>query len=282
MLHRMVVKSKSGLDGVALRLVLALGLVLGFAAAAQAPAAEEPPSGDQSSPAEGEGSGTGGESGEEEELKGDVLRLRDGMLMSDVQILRTTTSHYIVEVIPEVEPLEIPRSMVESIEYDDYDPVRARRREEMMPDKKEESLISGKALASELVEKLRSPVGGEPIQFENQPVEEVLAELANRTGVKLTVHESVKRIPAANRRWTLDASPDTTLIDLLQHKLLKQFQNLDIVFEYDTIRIMTQKAIQQQNNGGQGNQQQQQQQPGGGNQQQENPLQQLNNIRNNN
>lgn len=180
-------------------------------------------------------------------LTGDIITLKNGKVLSGGQVLRSSPLFYQVEFVEGVKPLSIPRSQVTSVEYDDIDLLRERRRRALFPDEPDENVIAGKKLSRELMDKLRSVISKQPEDFGRKDLVLHLQELAKRVGVKLEIHESVHALPAMSRMWSLQTTPDTTLMSLLQETLLKQFTDLDIDFEYDVIVVLTKAAAERIN-----------------------------------
>ena len=186
-------------------------------------------------------------SGEEDETappayEGDVLYLRTGSVMSGVQILRSTPLFYEVQLVPGVEPLLIPRKQVERVEYDEIDPARNRIRERLFPQRDEVSLASGEQVTRGLMEKLSAPVSETPLAYNRTDFAKILKEIAERLQVKLKIHPSIQNMQVNGRLWTLNTTPETTLMSLLREDLLKQFKFAEVLFEYDTIVVLTKEA----------------------------------------
>ncbi len=175
-------------------------------------------------------------------LRGDVIYLRSGSIMSGVQIIRSTPLFYAVELVQGVEPLLIPRNQVERVEYDDIDPARDRIRERLRPKREEVSLASGEQVSRDLMEKLRARVSETPLAYNRTDFVTILEEIADRLQINLKIHPSIRNRQTARRLWTLDITPETTLMSLLREDLLNQFKFAEVLFEYDTIVVLTKEA----------------------------------------
>jgi len=177
---------------------------------------------------------------------GDVLHLKSGSMMTGVQILRSTPLNYVVELVPGVEPMLIPRNQVLSVDFDDFDPVRERLKERLFPGSQEVSLASGERVSRALMDKLSAPVSAEPISYNRTDLIAVLEETAERLDVRIRLDESVKQTQPNRRRWTIEISPDTTLMAFLREELVKAFSYLVVQFENDSVIVMTKKAAEGQ------------------------------------
>lgn len=186
--------------------------------------------------------------------KGDVLYLKTGKVISNVQILRNTPVFYEVQFQPGLEPLMIPRKQVQRVVFDEIDPARARIRASLEPRAEEVSLATGERVSRYLMEKLSAPLSNKALTYDQVDLIDILGETAERMQVNLKVHPSIKNRPEKVRLWTLETTPETTLMALLREELVGQFKFAEVLFENDTIFVMTKqaaknrKAIQAENN----------------------------------
>lgn len=179
-------------------------------------------------------------------LTGDVIHLKSGTVMSGVQVLRGTPMYYEVQIVEGVEPMQIPRRQVDHIDYDNIDPLHEQLKEEIMgPSEEQVTIASGEQVTSDLRDKLMAPVAETPLKYENKDLVEILDELKQRLGVDLRVDASVKQLPPAQRRWTIDIPADKTLMALLREDLVSKFKFAEVVFESDHIIVMTKKAAKE-------------------------------------
>ncbi len=141
-----------------------------------------------------------------------------------------------------MEPLTIPRKHVQRVVFDEIDPARARIRRQLQPPAETVSLASGELVSRHLMEKLRAPVSDRALNYEKIDLVEILKETAERLQVNIEVHASVKNRPKNLRLWTLKTTPKTTLMAVLRKKLTGQFDYAEVLFENDTIFVMTKEA----------------------------------------
>jgi len=107
------------------------GLGLGVLLCAGGWAQDDAASGETAPPSEQAEAGAASSDADAEPgpaLEGDVITLKSGKRLAGVQVLRETPMGVQVEFLPGVAPLEIPRKQVASIDYDDIDPLKQRRR----------------------------------------------------------------------------------------------------------------------------------------------------------
>jgi len=200
-----------------------------------------PPGGPGEGPAPAPGEdGNGGTSKE-----GDIIELTTGKQLTGVQVIRKTPTVLEIEVLPELEPLRIPRGQVVDIQYDNIDP-RKRQRE---ADRQEEEgakpdVLVGQKLSNELYERITAPVGDAPITRQNKDYVQVLRQLSQQAGIPLEIAPPVQQIPPRQRLWTVTVEPGVSFLAVLREKLLKDFPDLKLVYEYEKI-ILTTKAANQ-------------------------------------
>lgn len=171
---------------------------------------------------------------------GDVLRLKSGAILEGVQVLRRTPAAYVVEILEGIN-LEVPTSQVVAVEYDDVEPLRQRRRRALLRGREQPHLVAGRQIASDLYEKLTAPISDSPLKYDNKDFVAILEELGTLTGVAVTVDDPVAKRPQEQRRWSVDAEPGTTLISLLED-LKDYFQDIVVVYRYETVLVTTREA----------------------------------------
>jgi hypothetical protein len=172
---------------------------------------------------------------------GDIITLRTGKVLRNVQVLKTTLTevHVLTLLAPgsDLEPLIIPRKYVESIVYDDYDPSSAK----LAPSRMQQSpeLVPGFKVSKELGEKLRAKLEDRWLSFEDRDLVEVLDELGRETGVLIELSSNVRALTPAARQWTLEPTDDLTLSGLLHQKLPESFPDLVVEYQFDKVMVET-------------------------------------------
>ncbi|NIA15252.1 MAG: hypothetical protein GWP08_14375 [Nitrospiraceae bacterium] len=167
--------------------------------------------------------------------QGDVITLRSGRQIKNVQVLRAKAGVYEIQVTEDVK-LILPRRQVVKIDYDDIQP-NARGNRKTAPADTGGSLLQGTKLDPRLAAKLTGPIPGTPVEFEDKDLLSILAWLSETAGVEIAVDDSVKAIPPEQRRWDVVAEPGATLGSMLRDKLLKQFPNLTLVYQSDKLLV---------------------------------------------
>lgn len=170
---------------------------------------------------------------------GDVITLKTGKVLRNVQVLKTTLTEIHVQTLlgggEELPPLVVPRKYVQSIEYDDFDPnaatALAKQQGQHTP-----GIMSGFAVSRDMGEKLHQKLSP-PLNFQDRDLVELLRELSERTGVVIDVSEEVRALPSQNRRWTFQSAEDLTLFLLFQEKLPQKFPDLTVDYQFDRVLV---------------------------------------------
>ncbi len=178
-----------------------------------------------------------------QKLEGDIIRLKNGSIISGVQVIRVTPRAVAVQVHPNLDPLEIPRRQVESIEYDDKDPLRGGQGEDEVA-RPQPDIFIGEELAPEFYRKLTAPISENPIIFQNIDCVALLADLAERTGVTIEISDVVREIPLAERIRHFEIPPNMSLLSFLQDSFQKTFTELKVFYPYDKAVVTTKAAAE--------------------------------------
>jgi hypothetical protein len=179
---------------------------------------------------------------------GDIIVMKSGAIMSGVQILRSTPRHYEVHLSDDVEPLKINRRLVQSVEYDDIDLIKIKRREDMFPDVAKELGMDGEELSPTLLRKLKTPITDVELAFEETDYLQILNTFIETKKIPLQIHDSVNNLKPEKRVWSVMLDKRLSLVHFLQKNLLKDFPNLHCKYELNSILLMTQKARENMEN----------------------------------
>lgn len=166
--------------------------------------------------------------------RGDTITLKSGQVISGLQIIKATSTDYVVEIIEGV-TLNVPRRQVVKVEPDDYDPILMRR-------KSESALIRGQRISDALQQKLDTDISNPPLTYESADLLQIVEEVNKRTGGLIVVDLSVSTLPAESRKGSISTQPGMTLGALLRSEILAKFPNLVMNFEDDKV-VLTTKPI---------------------------------------
>lgn len=177
---------------------------------------------------------------------GDVIVMKSGAIMGGVQVIRSTTRVYEIEIVPGAEPMIIPRRQVESVELDDIDPLREARRRARNPEPELKLMIDdGQEVSPELQEKLLNPIPQAPTKFEKKDYIQIFNEIGKLADVIIVVDKSLTGGLPATRQWSVEIPEDMKLAQLLQERWLTSFPNGKIKYALDAV-ILHQKDVEPQ------------------------------------
>jgi len=172
---------------------------------------------------------------------GDVITLKSGNKLTGVQVVSRSPTDIEVDVGDGI-LMKISRKQIVDIKYDKIEPVK--RKSSAVSDAAvvRGDVIQGSQITAEVSAKLTAPIPDPPLKYENQDLVVILDELSKRLGITIIVDDPVKALPDNERQWSIESGPDTTLMSLLQDRLLKQFPGLGVVYQYDKLLVTTKEA----------------------------------------
>jgi hypothetical protein len=168
-------------------------------------------------------------------LPGDVITLKSGKKLTGVQVLRELPNVVEIEIQPGMEALKLPRKQVQSIQYDDIDPIKQKRLQAMQPPPAAPDVIPGEELSQEFNQKLKAPLSDAVMTFQDIGVMKLMMQLSEQVGVELQVEESAKQLPADQRVRSFEIKPGTSLFTFLQTDFLAAYPALKVLYKYDKI-----------------------------------------------
>lgn len=171
-------------------------------------------------------------------LKGDVIHLKNGKILSDVQVSRETPSTIEVQVHPDLEPLILPRRQIDRIDYDKRDPNRPGFGIE-----EEEAPQPDVLVAQQVPESLRPLLTQPRFQDTGLNVTDrdfliLLNNQSRRAGINLEISDQVRAIPEEERLWTVEIQPDKNFLTLLE-SLLQAYPQLEVSFTNEKVILRT-------------------------------------------
>ena len=175
---------------------------------------------------------------------GDMLHLKSGQILSDVQILRSTPRFFEVQFVDGL-TMEVPRTLVESVEWDDINPLDIRRNKMSSPGTTPDR-VEGMEVGPELKEKLGLAVSETPLIYIDEDIIVILENLTRRQSVAFEVDESVRALPLEERTLRLEINPSLTFEQLFLDRVPATLPGLVVVYEHDKVRLVTRAVAQQQ------------------------------------
>jgi len=179
-------------------------------------------------------------------LGGDVIIMKSGAIMGGVQIIDKNSKAYEIEIVPGAEPMIIPRRLVESVETDEYEPLREERRRARNPEPELKLMMDdGQEVSPELQKKLLDPIPQAPSKFERKDYIQIFNEIGKLVDVRIVVDQSLVTGLPATRQWSVEIPEDMKLAQLLQESWLPSFPEGKIKYALDAV-ILHQKDVEPQ------------------------------------
>lgn len=169
---------------------------------------------------------------------GDIIRLKNGRVLSGGQILSSNLDQIEVLLVEGVPPLTIPFSSIESIEEDEYDPAKAEI-ERMLEAKKVSRKLEGMKLSPAMMEKLRAPLNISPAERPVGSLSVILEALSKRQSVTITLSDKIPNLPPENAAWTFKPTKESTLYSVIFTDLPKAQPHIIITPQEDALLIDT-------------------------------------------
>lgn len=168
---------------------------------------------------------------------GDTIRFKSGRELTGVRVLRHGPAVLLVEVMPGVDPMELPLSQIESIELDERTHRDTRRRRGGVETESAPDYIQGKELSPALSQKLRSEVSETPIREEGVDYVPFVTSIAGNVTAPLAFSDEVLALPPDARRWNPQIPANTTFLVMLYEHLLPSFPDLAVTYEFNRIVV---------------------------------------------
>ena len=168
---------------------------------------------------------------------GDVITLKTGKEIKNVQVLRSSPAGYEIEIVPGV-VMTIARKQVVSIAYDDIDPRKTRRTTTNSSEDKGQTATPLVKTSPELIKKLNNPVTQDkPKSLNGVDCIQALQELAQVADVPLEFTEAVRGLAEAERAWTTTIPPMSPMRAVLEG-LPVQLPKLEVGYDqFDKVVI---------------------------------------------
>lgn len=170
-------------------------------------------------------------------LQGDIITFKSGKKMYGVQVLRELPDKIEVQIKEGMEPLVLPRRLIQSIQYDNVDPFKSKIQQQVSNQSKDNDIIPGEELSQEFNQKMRIPLSDQPLVYKNIGILKLLSELTQKVGVGLEIDESMKSMPMEERIKSFEIPPGTSLYKFLQTDFASAYPQVSVTYKFDKIHI---------------------------------------------
>lgn len=168
--------------------------------------------------------------------KGDVITLKNGKVMSGVQVLRESPTTIHVQIVAGVDPLAIPRSQIAEIQYDNLSAEEAEEASAEAAGMNEAGLGKGET-SLELATKLGQPVTPQDMPLQNRDMLDILKQFADAVGAPLEILPEVQQLPPVERQWRGMIPAGTSFMTILRERLPQDFPAIEADITADRVKI---------------------------------------------
>ncbi len=169
----------------------------------------------------------------------DQITLKSGRVLQGVKIVRSTPFTLVLEVIPAVEPLEIPARQVVSIVYGERQKDRG---EEPAPEVAQASgdtsqILQAVKISPDLVKKMSAPLNQKTIDFARQDLLNTLRSAGILFGVPVTFGPQLESLPLEKRIVTVSLPEGGSFEDFIRGALARELPWLKVEYRFEVVHF---------------------------------------------
>ena len=169
----------------------------------------------------------------------DQITLKSGRVLQGVKVIRSTPFKLVLEVIPTVEPLEIPARQVVSIAYGEQ-----QSKTVVGPDKEAveasgdtAQILQAVKVSPELVKKMAAPLVQESVDFAHQDLLNTLRSAGILFGVSVTFGPRLESLPLQERIVSLSLPEGESFEDFIRGALARELPWLTVDYRFDVVHF---------------------------------------------
>jgi hypothetical protein len=167
---------------------------------------------------------------------GDRILLKSGRILSGARVVRQTSLHYVLEVVPGVDPLLIPLRQVVSLKRGA--PIHLAAPPDPPPPPEEQAdVLAATKISPDLIRRMATALSDSAITFENEDVVAVLRHVAKLSGVAITIGPELDQRPPDERRGTFNLSPGASFNTLIREQLKPALPWIVLDYRYNALHF---------------------------------------------
>lgn len=169
----------------------------------------------------------------------DRITLKSGKVLQGGKIVRTTPFKLFLEILPAIEPLEIPTRQVVAISYGQP---KAKAGEDTTVAQAEEAdepshVLPATKVSPDLVKRMTSPIAEEALTFNEQDLLNTLRSAGILSGVSVTFGPKFEDTPTEERVFSLRLESGTSFEDFFRDTLTPLVPWLNMEYRFDTVHF---------------------------------------------
>lgn len=167
----------------------------------------------------------------------DQVTLKSGRVLQGVKVVRATPFKLFLEIIPSVEPLEIPAKQVRSIAYGQSETEASVSSKPMPEDNSAESdrVLPAVKISPDLAKRMASPISDKEVLFNEQDLLNTLRSAAIMGGVSVTFGPKLENLPPEERTFSLRLAGGISFEAFYRDTLAPQVPWLKMEYRFDTV-----------------------------------------------
>lgn len=168
----------------------------------------------------------------------DQVTLKSGRVIQGVRVVRVTPFKLFLEVIPTVEPLEIPAKQVVSIAYGQPEPKQSTVMASPPEDSTEsDQVLQAVKMAPDLAKRMSSPISEKEVLFNEQDLLNTLRSAGIMSGVPVTFGPHLEKIPPEERTFSLRLADGASFEEFFRDTIVPQVPWLKMEYRFDTVHF---------------------------------------------
>ncbi|MBL7649287.1 MAG: hypothetical protein JNK74_24175 [Candidatus Hydrogenedentes bacterium] len=168
----------------------------------------------------------------------DRITLKSGRVLRGVKIVRTTPFKLVLEVLPAVEPLEIPARQVVSVAYGERpssEPQEARQEPAEKGDTSQ--VLQAVKVSPDLIKKLSAPLREKSVNFLRQDLLNTLRSAGILFGVPVTFGTRLEKLPVEERLVSVSLSEGASFEGFIRDTLAPELPWLKVEYRFDAVHF---------------------------------------------
>lgn len=169
-----------------------------------------------------------------EPIEGDIVYLMSGKELPGVKVTRENPLFIEIEYLPGEEPMKLPRTAVDRIEYA-KDRLSGRTEGGLGDVRLVPTVIPGEEVSAEFHRMLMSPMSDEPLVLEKVDYLVIVREFAAKYSIVVDVSKELENLDPESRKFSQTIPAEQTFFNFLRNDLAKIAPNVRVILKYDKL-----------------------------------------------
>jgi hypothetical protein len=168
---------------------------------------------------------------------GDRVTLKSGKVLQGVKVVQSTPLKLFLEVIPSVEPLEIPARQVLSIAYGQAELVAPSTpaEEPLEDDSTPDRVLQAVKISPDLAKRMATPITDKAVDFNEQDLLNTLRSVGIMGGVPVIIGPHLEKLSAEERTFSLRLEKGVSFEEFDRDTLVSLVPWLKMEYRFDTV-----------------------------------------------